>query len=138
MLTWAAFVVPAIGAAVGLLGYASIALTGDSDTVMIGGISPWRIGSFGLVTMVLGSTLFAIATWRARSLSRPAAGLLGVGAVLTLVALLGVGSGGLSSPIAVIPVIAAIVAFPAGWIALGLSALRIGGPGPGTLEGASS
>jgi len=137
MLTWAAFAIPAIGAVIGLLGYASIVLTGDSDAVMIGGISPWMIGSLGLVTMVLGSSLFAVATWRARSLSRPAAGLLGVGALLTMVALLGVGSGGLSSPVAVVAVIAAIVAFPAGWIALGISALRITGPGPTTPEGAS-
>lgn len=124
VLTWAAFAIPALGAVIGLLGYASIALTGDSDTVLIGGYSPWMIGSFGLITMVLGSSLFAVATWRARSLSRGASGLLAIGAILVLVALLGVGSGGLSSPVAVVPVIAAIVAFPAGWIALGISALR--------------
>jgi hypothetical protein len=54
-----------------------------------------------------------------------------------MVALLGVGGGGLSSPVAVVAVIAAIVAFPAGWIALGISALRITVPGPTTPEGAS-
>ena len=95
------------------------------------------IGSIGLITMVVGSVLFAIATWRTSSLSRPASGLLAVGAVLVVVALLGVGSGGLASPVAIIAVIAAIVAFPAGWIALGISALRITGPAPITLEGAS-
>jgi hypothetical protein len=137
VLTWAAFVIPALGAVIGLLGYAAIVLTGDSDSVLIAGISPWMVGSIGLVTMVAGSSLFAVATWRARSLSRPAAGLLAIGAVLVVVALLGVGSGGLSSPVAIIAVIAAIVAFPAGWISLGISALRITGPRPIKLEGAS-
>jgi hypothetical protein len=119
VLTWAAFAIPALGAVVGLLGYASVVLTGDSDAVLIGGISPWMVGSIGLLTMVFGSSLFAVATWRARSLSRGASGLLAIGALLVVVALLGVSSGGVSGPVA---------AFPVGWIALGLSALRVGSP----------
>jgi hypothetical protein len=137
VLTWAAFAIPAIGAVVGLLGYVAIVVTGDSDATLIGGISPWVIGSIGLLTMVIGSILFAVATWRARSLSRTASGLLAVGAVLVVLALFGA-SGALPSPIAILPIVAAIVVFPAGWIALGISALRITGPGPVQLEGASS
>jgi hypothetical protein len=134
-LTWAAFAIPAIGAVVGLLGYAAIVVTGDSDATLIG-ISPWMIGSIGLLTMVLGSVLFAVATWRARSLSRAASGILAVGALLVVLALFGA-SGALPSPIAILPIVAAIVVFPAGWIALGISALRITGPRPVQLEGAS-
>jgi hypothetical protein len=137
VLTWAAFAIPALGAVIGLLGYSLVVMTGDSDTILVGGISPWMLGSIGLLMMVLGSSLFAIATWRARALSRGASALLTVGAVLVIVTLLGVGSGGLSLPAALVPVIAAIVAFPAGWIALGISALRISGPAP-DLEGAVS
>lgn len=137
VLTWAAFAIPALGAVIGLLGYASIVLTGDSDAVLIGGISPWMVGSIGLITMVFGSSLFAVATWRARSLSRGASGLLAIGALLVVVALLGVGSGGLSAPVAIIPVIAAIAAFPAGWIALGVSALRVGSPQAAATPGAA-
>jgi hypothetical protein len=136
-LTWAAFAIPAAGAVIGLLGYALIVVTGDSDAILVGGVSPWMLGSIGLLTMVLGSSLFAIATWRTRSLSRGASGVLAVGAGLVIVMLLGVGSGGLSLPVALVPVIAAIVAFPAGWIALGISALRITGPAR-DLEGAVS
>ncbi|MBI3751675.1 MAG: hypothetical protein HY263_08495 [Chloroflexi bacterium] len=136
VLTWAAFAIPAIGAVVGLLGYVAIAATGDTDAVLIGGISPWMIGAIGAVTMVLGSSLFAVATWRARSLSRGASGLLAIGAVLVLVAMLGVGSGQSWTPVTTVLVIAAIVAFPAGWIALGASALRVTGPAI-NLEGAS-
>jgi hypothetical protein len=142
LLTWAAFAIPAFGAVVGLVGYALAALSGDSDTVVIGGtrISPWMVGSIGLLTMVVGSSLFAVATWRARSLSRRGSVLLAIGAVLVVPALFlggGGGGGGLQWSAAVIPFIAAIAAFPAGWIALGVSALRITGPVPITLEGAS-
>ncbi|MEO8468781.1 MAG: hypothetical protein ABI573_03835, partial [Chloroflexota bacterium] len=76
VLTWSAFAIPAIGAAVSLFAYAAIVVAGDSDTTLIGGISPWMIGSIGVITMVVGSFLFAVATWRARSLSRTASGLL--------------------------------------------------------------
>jgi len=117
VLTWAAFAIPGLGAVVGLLGYALIVVTGDSDAVL-----------------VLGSILFAVATWRTRNLSRAASGLLAIGAVLVVTALLGVGSGGLSAPITIILVIAAIFAFPVGWIALGISALRITGPAPIALD----
>jgi hypothetical protein len=136
-LTWAAFAIPALGAVVGLIGYAAIVVTGDSDTTLIGGVSPWMLGSIGLLTMVAGSSLFAVATWRARSLSRTASGLLAVGAVLVVAALVGA-SGALPSPVVMIPVIAAIIAFPAGWVALGISALRIDRAGATHLEGALS
>jgi hypothetical protein len=136
-LTWAAFAIPAIGAVVGLLGYAAIAVTGDSDAILIGGISPWLIGSIGLLTMVVGSSLFAVATWRARSLSRTASGLLAAGAVLVVLALFGA-SGALPSPIVMVPVIAAILVFPAGWIAMGVSALRVDSLGAAHLDGATS
>jgi hypothetical protein len=137
VLTWAAFVIPAAGAVVGLLGYAAIVVTGDSDTILFGGISPWMIGSIGLLTMVLGSILFAVATWRSRSLSRTASGLLMIGAVLVVLALFGA-SGALRSPIVIVPIIAAIVVFPAGWVALGVSALRLGPATLTSFEGAPS
>lgn len=142
LLTWAAFAIPAFGAVIGLVGFTTAALAGDSDTVTIGGatISPWAIGTIGLLTMIVGSSLFAVATWRARSLSRGASVLLAAGAVLVVPALFlgaGGGGGGFQWSAAIIPVLAAIVAFPAGWIALGVSALRITGPAPIPLEGAS-
>jgi hypothetical protein len=137
VLTWSAFAIPAVGAVVGLFGYAAIVATGDSDAALIAGISPWMIGSIGLLTMVVGSSLFAVATWRARSLSRTASGLLAVGALLVVVALFGA-SGALPSQIAIVPIVAAILVFPAGWIAMGVSALRVGRVGTAHLEGAIS
>jgi hypothetical protein len=135
-LTWAAFAIPALGAVTGLLGYVLIVATGDSDAILPGGISPWFLSMLGLLTMMLGSILFAVATWLTRSLPRTASGLLAIGAVLVVPALVGI-SGALPPPIALVPIVAAVVAFPVGWIALGISALRITGPGPITLEGAS-
>jgi hypothetical protein len=136
-LTWAAFAIPAFGAVVGLVGFVAIVATGDSDAALIGGISPWALGSIGLLTLILGSSLFAVASWQARSLSRSASGLLAVGAVLVVLALFGV-SGALPSPIAMVPVLAAILVFPAGWIAMGVSALRVDRLGMTHLEGAVS
>jgi len=135
-LTWAAFAIPAIGAVVALIGYAAIVVAGDSDATL-GGVSPWMIGSIGLLTMVAGSSLFAIATWQARSLSRTASALLAVGAVLVVLALFGA-SGALASPIVMVPLIASIIVFPAGWIAMGVSALRSDRVGASHLEGAIS
>src|SRR5512141_1521494 len=136
-LPWAAFAIPAIGDVGAMFGYAAIVATGDSDATLIAGISPWMIGSIGLLTMVVGSSLFAVATWRARSLSRTASGLLAVGAVLVVLALFGA-SGALPLPIVIVPVIAAIIVFPAGWIAMGVSALRIDRLGAAHLDGAMS
>ena len=137
VLVWTAFAVPAAGAVVGLVGFAGMALTGDSDAPIVGGVDGWIIMSFGVLTLLLGSGLFAIATWSARSLSRGAAVLLGFGALLVLPAIGGVTSG-LVPEVLVLPVLAiAILAFPAGWMALGVSALRLGSPTFSSPEGAS-
>jgi len=138
VLTWAAFAIPAFGAVVGLFGYALVVITGDSDALLVGGVSPWMISSIGLMTMVLGSSLFALATWQSRSLSRGASALLALGAVLVVFALFGISGSLFPGPFVVIPVLAAIIAFPAGWMALGISALRVTGPAPMRLEGAPS
>ncbi|MFP5341919.1 MAG: hypothetical protein ACLGIJ_03185 [Candidatus Limnocylindria bacterium] len=137
VLTWAAVAIPVLGAIVGLIGYTLIVVTDDSDAILPGGISAWFIATMGLLALVLGSTLFAVATWRTRSLSRPGSALLGVGAILVFLALAGLGGGLFSGPAAFALLIAAIVAFPAGWVALGVSALRITGPAPITFEGVS-
>jgi hypothetical protein len=136
VLTWAAFAIPGLGAVIGLAGYVLIVATGDSDAILPFGVSPWMIGSIGVLTMVIGSSLFAIATWWTRALSRWASGLLAIGAALVVLALFGA-SGALPTPIAIVPVVAAIVVFPAGWVGMGVNALRVTGPASATLEGAS-
>src|SRR5215211_6912174 len=43
LLTWAAFAIPALGAVMGLFGFAAVAIT-DSDSAVFAGLSPWMIG----------------------------------------------------------------------------------------------
>ncbi|MEO6579504.1 MAG: hypothetical protein ABIO99_11495 [Candidatus Limnocylindria bacterium] len=137
LLAWAAFAIPAIGAAIGLLGVAGMATSGDTEVALIAGLSGWWIMSIGLITLLLGSGLFALATWRTRSLSRAACALLGVGALLVVPGLAGVTSG-LVPPVLTLPVLLiTIFAFPAGWVALGISALRVGRNPVTSMQGAS-
>lgn len=128
LLTWAAFAIPCVGAVVGLLGWAAMMVVGDSDAVVVAGLTAWVIASIGLLALILGSSLFALATWLTRSLSRGASVLLGVGALLVVPALVGVTGGILPSPASEILVLATLLAFPLGWVGLGLSALRVGQP----------
>jgi hypothetical protein len=137
VLTWTAFAMPAIGAVLGLLGVAAMAVAGDSDSTFIGGLSAWAISTIGVTALVLGSALFAIATWLTGSLSRSASALLLVGALLLVPAIGGV-TGGIVPPVlGYLVLLIAVVAFPVGWIALGVSALRVGPATFTSLEGAS-
>ena len=137
-LTWAAFAIPAAGAVVGLLGAAAMAVVGDSDARIVGGLSLWAISSLGLLTLLIGSALFAVATWLTKSLSRVASALLGVGALLVIPAIGGAMGGGLPPALEIAIVVIAIVVFPAGWMTLGVSALRVGRGPVESMRGASA
>jgi hypothetical protein len=134
-LAWAAFAIPAIGGLTTLLGAIAMTITGDGDRAIVGELSGWAISSLGLLAMLVGSGLFAVATLRTHSLSREAAILLLVG---TIVVLPGIGalSGGLvPDPLVPILLVATVSLFPAGWVALGISALRTNRP---AVQGAAS
>src|SRR5512146_535010 len=81
-LTWAAFMIPALGGCISLIGLVGMVTNGDLR--FIGDYSAWYVWSIGVVTMIGGSALFGLSTWRTRALSRPAAALLVVGAILVL------------------------------------------------------
>lgn len=138
VLVWVAFALPAIGAVVGLLGMVAAVVGGDSDAAIVGDLTPWMISTIGLLTLLVGSALFALATWRARSLSRGAAALLGIGALLVLPALMGVVGGVIPPAVGSVLLVVAILAFPAGWMALGISALRVGRGPVASVGGASA
>jgi hypothetical protein len=132
-LVWAAFCIPALGACISLVGIVGMVTNGDLR--FIGGMSAWWVWSIGLVTMIAGSALFGLATWRTRALSRTAAALLGVGAVLVIPMIGGLDIlGFLPESLAPVVTLIAFVAFTGGWVGLGISALRI--TGPGQLKGA--
>jgi hypothetical protein len=113
-----------------------MAVNGSTEREIIGGLSGWAVASLGFLALVVGSGLFALATWRARSLSRTASVLLMVGSLSVLIGL--AGAAGSLVPEALVPILILItvLVFPAGWVAMGVSALRIGQPAT-SLEGAS-
>ena len=71
------------------------------------------------MTFFVGSTLFAIATYRTAALSRGAAMLLGIGSVLTMI--FAMSGGGNPSPVLMV---AALSGFGLGWFSLGVQAIR--------------
>ena len=124
-LVWAAFVVPALGAVVSLIGMVGMATTGDLP--FIGTWSGWSIWAIGVLALIVGSALFGIATVRARALSRPAAATLAISSIVVIPILLGVGvlDGLLPAAAAPLGMALAALAFAGGWVGLGVSALRI-------------
>jgi hypothetical protein len=110
-LVWAAFAIPAVGNALSVIGIAGMTFT---DAPFIGGESGWAIWGIGLLTMLLGSILFAVATLATEALSRRAAIALLTGCAVTVL-----GAGGF------VPFIAlGLTLFVAGWIWLGIDAIR--------------
>jgi len=136
VLVWSAFAVPAVGGVVSLFGAVAIAASGDSDHAIIGGLSGWAISTLGVAGLILGSGLFALATLRAHTLSRGAAALLGAGAIMVPLGLAGVLGGVVPSELEAVVIIALVLMFPAGWVGLGISALRTDRAGMAHFEGA--
>ena len=121
-LTWAAFLIPAAGAVVSIIGMIGMALNGDGR--FLGDVSGWYVWAVGTATLLVGSALFALATWQARALSRSAAALLAVGAFAIVPMLAGISGGILPESFSGLLTAASMVAFSGGWAALGLSAIR--------------
>ena len=137
-LTWAAFAIPALGAVIALFAAAAVIVTGDSDRALIGGLGVWEVSMIGLLLLLVGSGLFAIATVRTQALPRWAALLLLGGAVVVVPGLTGLSGGLVPESLVPIALLLTVVTFPAGWIAMGVSALRVDRVGTAHLEGASS
>lgn len=134
-LVWAAFIVPAVGAAVSIVGIAAMAVVGDRP--FLGDLSPWWVWMVGMLTMFIGSALFALATVRTQVLSRAGAVLLGVSALVVFPVGFGV-AGGLPPEVGQLLTVATMLAFVGGWVTLGISALRIDRSFPATIQGAMS
>ena len=126
-LIWTAFAVPAIGLTMTGVGIVGMAAGGDGP--FLAGLSPWDVWILGVFATVVGSGLFAIATYRTGALPRAGAGLLGAGsAVLLAVFVLGMGLVGVPEGIAPALILVGLVAFTAGWVALGWTAIRLERP----------
>jgi len=111
---WAAFVIPAVGTIASIVGIVGFHLSSEDYFPV------WILGT---MTFFVGSTLFAIATYRTAALSRGAAMLLGVGSALTMI--FAMSGGGNPSPALMV---AALGGFGLGWFALGVQAIRLDRP----------
>ena len=119
-LAWAAFGIPAIGTLLSIAGLVGMALRGDSP--IVGAMSSWEVWAIGLLTMLLGSVLFAIATFRASVFSKRSAIALAVSATLLLVTAFGAIGGDTLAGRVFLALI--VLGFGGSWVALGISALR--------------
>ena len=123
-LVWAAFIVPAVGAVVTTAGALMMAL--NQDAQVVAGLAGWDFWFVGLVTLIVGSGLFALASWRSGSVSRAGSALLGASAVILVIALppmLGLVPIPWE-PLLSVAMAALLLTFSAGWIVLGLGAIR--------------
>jgi hypothetical protein len=121
-LIWVAVALPVIGAIVSVIGWVGMATLGDEP--FIAGVSAWNVWALGSLMVIIGSGLFAVASLRVRTLSRGGTALLAAGALTAVASLLGIAfveafgdSGSLIGSFG-------ILAFAAGWVWLGVSAIR--------------
>jgi hypothetical protein len=135
-LVWAAFIVPAVGAVVSIVGLIAMAVVGDHP--FLGDLSPWYVWIYGVLTMFIGSGLFGIATLRARTLSRAGAVLLAVSSFVVLPVAAGITGGIVSEQVLMVATVLSFLAFAGGWVVLGVSALRTGRPVTTSFQGAMS
>lgn len=123
-LIWAAFALPALGTLMSITGLVAMATVGDRP--FLAGLSPWSIWALGVLAMIIGSALFALATYRTRALPRLGAGVLAIGSGILLLVLLIGATGIVAGADRVAPglILAGLVAYSIGWIALGWTAMR--------------
>lgn len=127
-LIWAAFALPALGTVMSSTGLVAMAAVGDRP--FVAGLSPWAIWALGVLATVIGSALFALATYRTHALPRFGAGVLAIGSgVLLLVFLIGaIGIVAGTDSVAPVLILGGLIAFSIGWIALGWTAIRVDQP----------
>jgi hypothetical protein len=122
-LVWAAFAVPAIGAVCSFAGALVMAL---GDFRLAGEIAGWDLWFIGVATLIVGSGLFALASWRTSSVSRAGSLLLSLAAVL-LIVIFPAAAGLIPipwEPLVSVAFLTLLVLFSVGWVVLGISAIR--------------
>lgn len=111
LLSWLAFVIPALG---------TTGLVFGASAVFLGRDELGDVFYFGLLTFFFGSLVFATATFFTAVFSRLAAVVLGAATLLAIAA------GGEETK--VILVVASLICFTLGWVALGVQAVRLDRP----------
>lgn len=109
-LSWASFGLLAAGTIIAVIGVVGAWFGRDGF---------WDLGFLGVLLTLFGTLMFAIVTYQTAALSRGAAVLLAVGAILPVVAMVS------SLPILVA---GALLSFLLGWFLLGVQAIRLDRP----------
>ena len=122
-LVWASVTLPFVGSIVSIVGVLT-AMGVTPDDISFGGLTAWDVWITGMAALIGGSGLFAVASWRTGTLSRPGVGLLALGAAALLVVI--PGASGLVSwePLVSIGFFVTIAAFVVGWVVVGIGAIR--------------
>jgi hypothetical protein len=123
-LAWAAVAIPMVGAAISAVGVIGMATVGDQPFLL--GVTAWEVWALGTLAMIIGSGLFALADLRVGGVSRAGATLLVVGAVGVIPPLFGLASPTGPDAVGNALAILGILAFAAGWVWLGVGAIRSG------------
>ena len=113
VISWAAVAVTAAGMIVVIVGIVGMQLFGDGY---------WDVMTIGVIGTFVGSTLFAVATYRTAALSRRAALLLGIASVLAIPA------GFAGNSLGPVPLVVTTIGFAVGWFLLGIDAIRLDRP----------
>ena len=121
-LAWAAFLTPAIGTVMMAAGLVGMAILSDST------FNAWGLSMLGLVTLMVGSGLFAVLTWRTGPLSRVGTALLATAGVLAIPSTLGLLGLWAWEPFTAYPLFGMLMAFTGGWLLEGIAAVRADRP----------
>jgi hypothetical protein len=121
-LVWAAFVVPAVGVGLSVLGLVATEL--HVPGTLLASLTPWEVWFLGLVLLVAGSGLFGIAGLRTRSVSRLGSALLLVAGATVIPMLAGVAGLVPWEPVISVFFFVFLAGFVGGWIVLGIGAVR--------------
>jgi hypothetical protein len=129
-LVWTAFALPAVGGVMTTAGLVQMGLLGEQA---IAGIYGWNVFIIGMIATIVGSLLFAIATYRTAALPRSGAAILGITAAVSVISFVGASSLAGAQPV----LEAGLGAFAVGWIVMGLQAIRLDRPVMATGAGAA-
>ncbi len=125
-LVWAAFLATLTGGLLAIAGVLYMGIAGDDELAL--GLSGWSVGMLGLVTLMAGSGLFALATWRTGMMSRAGTILLGVAGILAVPSTIGMLQGWPWEPFVSLSLFTMLIAFVGGWIVTGIAAIRADRP----------
>lgn len=131
-LAWAAFLTPAIGTGMMVVGLIAMAVFRERAP-----FDAWGLAMLGLITLLVGSGLYAVVSWRTGPLSRVGTMLLGLAGALAIPMAVIVVTLWETQPLAASATLGIFVAFTAGWLLEGIAAVKADRPAAPAVGGAS-